>query len=70
MNISISKVGSVRFYRIKSNGEFDCLHNMHGPAVKWFFSMNEYWVNNVEYDSYLEYLVAVEEYKKNMLTLC
>lgn len=40
------------------------LHRLDGPAVEFAYGKKEYWINNIEYSTYLEYIVAVEQHKE------
>lgn len=65
MYARISESGSTRWFKASPGCDVEGYHNLYGPAVKWFFCIDEYFIDNVEYNTYLEYIVAVTEYKQN-----
>lgn len=42
----------------------DKLHRLNGPAKMWSDGNVEYWINGKYYNTYLEYLVAVDTFKQ------
>lgn len=53
----IQPTGTTRFYY------HGILHNLNGPAIIWDSGTLDYFILDEEYPSYLEYLVAVEQFK-------
>lgn len=41
------------------------IHKIDGPAFIWANGNKDWYVNGFKYDSYFEYLVAVEQYNLN-----